>query len=53
MVLPYCAAQFRISGPSDGNRKAQGLTYDNQKGISYDDQKGKSRDSATKFFFLH
>ncbi|XP_011309378.1 chromatin modification-related protein eaf-1 [Fopius arisanus] len=39
LVLPLCAAQFRIQGPSDGNRRAQGLKYDNEKGIQYDDQR--------------
>ncbi|XP_063974636.1 DNA translocase FtsK-like isoform X1 [Diachasmimorpha longicaudata] len=39
LVLPLCTAQFRIQGPSDGNRRAQGLKYDNDKGIQYDDQR--------------
>ncbi|XP_034940884.1 transcription factor SPT20 homolog [Chelonus insularis] len=39
VAVPLCAAQFRIQGPSDGNRRAQGLQYDREKGIQYDDQR--------------
>ncbi|XP_078032765.1 uncharacterized protein LOC144467721 [Augochlora pura] len=31
IALPFCAAQFRIQGPSDGNRAAESLSVDDGK----------------------
>ncbi|XP_043269246.1 mediator of RNA polymerase II transcription subunit 15-like [Venturia canescens] len=39
VLLPLCSAQFSISGPTDGNRRAQGLKYSQEKGIEYEDQR--------------
>ncbi|XP_019699123.2 mediator of RNA polymerase II transcription subunit 15 [Harpegnathos saltator] len=37
-ALPMCLGQFSIQGPSDGNRRAQGLKFSEEKGIEYTDQ---------------
>ncbi|XP_011499989.1 PREDICTED: mediator of RNA polymerase II transcription subunit 15-like, partial [Ceratosolen solmsi marchali] len=38
-LLPFlCFGQFSIQGPSDGNRRAQGLKYSADKGVEYTDQ---------------
>ncbi|KAJ8674687.1 hypothetical protein QAD02_010473 [Eretmocerus hayati] len=39
LLLPLqCWGQFSIQGPSDGNRRAQGLKYSADKGVEYTDQ---------------
>ncbi|XP_014468516.1 PREDICTED: RNA polymerase II degradation factor 1-like [Dinoponera quadriceps] len=37
-ALPICLGQFSIQGPSDGNRRAQGLKFSQDKGLEYTDQ---------------
>ncbi|KAL7287822.1 hypothetical protein TKK_0018197 [Trichogramma kaykai] len=38
VLLPFCFGQFSIQGPSDGNRRAQGLKFTQDKGVEYTDQ---------------
>ncbi|XP_033323491.2 uncharacterized protein LOC117218875 [Megalopta genalis] len=47
IALPICAAQFRIQGPSDGNRAAESLSVDDGGRVEYSGHKAPSSGGFT------